>query len=264
MRTDAWRKRRMEIIESIQNKQVKEWKKLLTRKGRKKQNKYLIEGLHLVEEALKSDSEIEVVLIREDKVDDYLDLIKSQNIHVVSVTEEISDLLSDAVTEQGILAVIKSDENSTRITGSKPVLMLDQVQDPGNLGTLVRTADAAGFEGVIIGKGSVDLYNPKALRSAQGSQFHIPIVHDDLERWITRFKEQEIPVYGTALDQRAVSYRSIESQKKFGLIVGNEGNGVDPAILDQTTKNLYIPIKGQAESLNVAIAASILMFSLYQ
>ena len=253
----------MEKIESIQNKQVKDWKKLLTRKGRKKQNRYLVEGLHLVEEALRSDAVIETVLIREDKLNEYTYLIEDKSVDAVIVTEEIAELLSDAVTDQGIIAVIESAETPNKITGEKPVLMLDEVQDPGNLGTLVRTADAAGFEGVIIGKGSVDLYNPKTLRSAQGSQFHITIIHDDLETWITKFQDKGIPVYGTALDERAVSYRSVEPQNQFGLIVGNEGNGVNAKILEQTTKNLYIPIKGQAESLNVAIAASVLMFSLY-
>lgn len=253
----------MEKIESTQNKHVKEWKKLLTRKGRKKQNKYLIEGLHLVEEALKAKADIEVIMIREDKAAEYEKLPGLEAEKVVGITEEISTILSDAVTEQGIMAVIRNSESTDHITGEKPVLMLDEVQDPGNLGTLVRTADAAGFEGVIIGKGSVDLYNPKALRSAQGSQFHLAIIHDDIEKWIGIFKDKEIPVYGTALDERAVSYRSIEPHSQFGLIVGNEGNGVDPLLLEQTTENLYIPIKGQAESLNVAIAASVLMFSLY-
>lgn len=254
----------MERIESLQNKQVKEWKKLLTRKGRKKQNKYIIEGLHLVEEALKADAAIEVLIIREDKVAEYAYLYEESETDSVEVTEDISSILSDAVTEQGIFAVIKSVESGDSITGEKPVLMLDEVQDPGNLGTLIRTADAAGFGGVVIGKGSVDLYNPKALRSAQGSHFHISIVHDDIEKWIGLFNDKHIPVYGTALDERAVSYRSIESMEQFGLIVGNEGNGVNPLYLKQTTKNLYIPIKGEAESLNVAIAASILMFSLYE
>lgn len=254
----------MEKIESIQNKQVKEWRKLLTRKGRKKQNSYLIEGLHLVEEALKTNVEIETILIREDKSEEYSHLLELDETNCVMITEEISNVLSDAVTDQGIIAVIKSLESNTMIEGKKPVLMLDEVQDPGNLGTLIRTADAAGFEGVIIGKGSVDLYNPKALRSAQGSHFHISIIHDDIEKWIATFMDQGIPVYGTALDERASSYRMIEPLNQFGLIVGNEGNGVNPKYLAQTTKNLYIPIKGQAESLNVAIAASVLMFSLYQ
>ncbi|MER2063382.1 MAG: RNA methyltransferase [Alkalibacterium sp.] len=253
----------MERIESLQNKQVKEWKKLLTRRGRKKQGRYLIEGLHLVEEALKSSAEVETLIIREDKREDYLELIEKNTVKAVEVTEEISGMLSDAVTEQGILAVVKNQETRESFIGDKPVLMLDEVQDPGNLGTLIRTADAAGFEGVIIGKGSVDLYNPKALRSAQGSHFHMRIIHDELDHWITSFKEKNMPVYGTALDERAISYRDVTCQDRFALIVGNEGSGVDPKILELTTDNLYIPIKGQAESLNVAIAAGILMFSLY-
>lgn len=254
----------MERIESVQNKQVKEWKKLLTRKGRKKQNKYLVEGLHLVEEAVRADIEIEHIMIREDKLDQYTALVDHEPEKLIIISESVSEGLSDSVTEQGIFAVIAQKEEENAIHGNKPVLMLDQVQDPGNLGTLIRTADAAGFEAVIIGEGSVDLYNPKALRSSQGSHFHLPVIHSDLKKWISQFKEKSIPVYGTALDERAVSYHSVEPKQQFALIVGNEGNGVSDELLKETTANLYIPIKGQAESLNVAIAASILMFSLHQ
>lgn len=250
----------MERIESVQNKQVKEWKKLLTRKGRSKQQKYLIEGDHLVEEALKAEQSIDTIIIRDDRADEYNVLGAEAN--KVQVTSEIADLLSDTVTNQGVFAVLNIIEDTEKIEGKKPVLMLDEVQDPGNLGTLIRTADAAGFEGVIIGKGSVDLYNPKALRSAQGSHFHLPVIHAELSQWIDRFEGRKIPVYGTALDSRAVSYRELSPSDSFALIVGNEGNGVNAAILNRTSKNLYIPIKGKAESLNVAVAAGVLMFSL--
>lgn len=251
----------MEKIESTQNKQVKEWKKLLTKKGRNKQQKYLIEGSHLIEEAVKARNQIEVILIKEEKLDEYKDSYASFN--VVIVTSEIADLLSDTVTNQGIFAVVNIFEETEKIQGNNPVLMLDEVQDPGNLGTLIRSADAAGFEGVIIGKGSVDLYNPKTLRSAQGSHFHLPVIHADLFEWLDLFKGKNIPVYGTAFDSQALSYREIRPVDSFALIVGNEGNGVNPELLSQTAKNLYIPIKGEAESLNVAVAAGILMFSLY-
>lgn len=251
----------MDLIESVQNNQVKEWKKLLTRKGRKKQSKYVIEGEHLVEEAIRAKAAIETILIREDKWSGYLDYDADRS---VMISEEVSALLTDTVTDQGIFAVVHMKEEQQSITGNRPVLLLDKIQDPGNLGTLIRSADAAGFEGVIIGKGSVDLYNPKALRSAQGSHFHLPVIHEELLHWIEAFKKQGIEVYGTALDERAESYHEVSSKDAFALIVGNEGNGVDPEILKQTTKNLYIPIKGKAESLNVAIAASVLMFSLYK
>lgn len=252
---------KMDSIESIQNNHVKEWKKLLTRKGRKKQGKYIVEGEHLVEEAIRAQASIETILVREDKWSGYSDLDEERTI---LISDEISALLTDTVTDQGIFAVVKMQENQGDITGKRPVLLLDEVQDPGNLGTLIRSADAAGFEAVIIGKGSVDLYNSKALRSAQGSHFHLPVIHDDLTKWIDLFEEKKIDVYGTALDERAVSYHEVIPKETFALIVGNEGNGVNPDILNKTTKNLYIPIKGQAESLNVAIAASILMFSLYK
>lgn len=252
---------KMDMIESTQNTQVKEWKKLLTRKGRKKQQKYIIEGDHLIEEAIKSNASIETILIREDKWSAYPNY---NNDLTVLISEGISELLTDTVTNQGIFAVIVIEETLKEIVADKPVLLLDEVQDPGNLGTLIRSADAAGFEAVIIGKGSVDVYNPKALRSAQGSHFHLPVIEGDLLTWIETFKEKGMEVYGTALDERAVSYHEVMQKATFALIVGNEGNGVNPDILKKTTQNLYIPIKGQAESLNVAIAASILMFTLYK
>ncbi|MCC5889475.1 MAG: RNA methyltransferase [Alkalibacterium sp.] len=252
----------MEIIESVQNKQVKEWKKLLTRRGRSKQQKYLVEGDHLVEEAIKSESPIDAIIIRDDKADKFE--AYSESFNTVLITTEIAELLSDTVTNQGLFAVINIIEETEKIEGRKPVLLLDEVQDPGNLGTLIRTADAAGFEGVVIGKGSVDLHNPKALRSAQGSHFHLPVIHDDLTKWIDFFEKRRIAVFGTALDSRAISYRDLTPPETFALIVGNEGSGVNPAFLKRTTENLYIPIKGEAESLNVAVAASVLMFSLYQ
>lgn len=252
----------MELIESVQNKKVKEWKKLLTKKGRRDQKKYLVEGDHLVEEAVKSDCSIDTVIIRKDRADE-LDALHS-NYKTVFITEEVAETLSETVTNQGVFLVINIIEETEKIEGRKPLLLLDGVQDPGNLGTLIRTADAAGFEAVIVGEGSVDVYNSKALRSAQGSHFHLPIIKGDLFHWIDVFEKKNIPVYGTALDQSAVSYRSLEPSQSFALIVGNEGSGVDPALLNKTRQNLYVPIKGAAESLNVAIAASILMFSLYE
>ncbi|GEK91376.1 TrmH family RNA methyltransferase [Alkalibacterium kapii] len=254
----------MEIIESTQNKRIKNWKKLLTRKGRKKQSKYIVEGPHLVEEAMKSQAVIESLIISSEKIEAYASYHEKAEFDVAVVTRDIIKLLSDSVTGQGILAIIKMPEKVKELSGLRPVLMLDEIQDPGNLGTLIRTADAAGFEGVILGEGTVDLYNSKALRSAQGSHFHLNIIHDDLKKWITAFSEKNMPVFGTALDERAISFREVEPMNRFGLIVGNEGNGVNASLLEKTTENLFIPIKGQAESLNVAIAAGILMFALYR
>ncbi|KPD01469.1 putative TrmH family tRNA/rRNA methyltransferase [Geobacillus sp. BCO2] len=143
----------------------------------------------------------------------------------------------------------------------KTALLIDAVQDPGNLGTMIRTADAAGIDAVILGEGCADLYNAKVVRATQGSLFHLPVVNGDLAQWIARFKEQGIPVYGTALE-KAVDYRTVPLSSSFALLVGNEGSGIRPELLGLTTENVYIPIYGQAESLNVAVAAGILLYSL--
>ena len=139
-------------------------------------------------------------------------------------------------------------------------MFLDRVQDPGNAGTIVRTADAAGFTGVIFGAGSVDPYNDKVLRSMQGSHFHLPIYQTDLSSVITYFNEHQYPVYGTALDVRAKDFRDVSATENMALILGNESKGVSKEILEITSDNLYIPIYGKSESLNVAVAAGILIY----
>lgn len=247
-------------IESTQNKQVKEWKKLLSRKGRKKQKKYIIEGVHLVEEAKRYGASIDTLLIREDKVTEYKELVTDSSL---IISKEVSHVLTDAITDQGILAIVNIDEEKDAVGLDKPILLVDEVQDPGNIGTLIRSADAAGFGAVVLGEGSADLYNPKTIRSTQGSHFHLTVIQDELEKWVDRLQSEGLPVYGTALDGRAVSHRTVSPRRSFGLIVGNEGSGVNPTLLNKTTQNLYIPIKGKAESLNVAVAGSILMFALY-
>jgi TrmH family RNA methyltransferase len=139
--------------------------------------------------------------------------------------------------------------------------MIDAVQDPGNVGTMIRTADAAGIDAVILGKGTADAYNPKTVRSAQGSHFHIPILKGDLSDWLRAFKSQKIPVYGTSLKD-SVTYNHVEPQSRFALIMGNEGSGLSQELLVKTDMNLKIPLLGQAESLNVAVATGILLYTL--
>lgn len=252
----------MEFIESTKNKRIKEWKKLLQTRGRKKANRYLIEGFHLIEEAQKSEAIIEQIIVREDVWEKEWKAKEDKNSVVVS--EEVALELSDTESSQGIFAVIQKEEKILSEKIEAPYLLLDAVQDPGNVGTMIRSADAAGFSGVILGEGTVDAYNPKTLRSAQGSHFHLELVEESIESAIKRLHQQQVQVYGTALDERAKPYNGKQFSEPFGLIVGNEGAGVRQDILASTDANFYIPIKGQAESLNVSIAASILMFSLYQ
>lgn len=246
-------------IHSVKNPQIKEWKKLLTKKERDKTGMFLIEGFHLVEEALKQEESIVELIVNE-----ATELPLQWNygsIPVTLVTEEVIKTLSDTETPQGVIAICRQAEASLDETKAKTFLLIDAVQDPGNVGTMIRTADAAGIDAVIVGKGSVDVYNPKVLRSAQGSHFHLPIITGDLQIWIDSLLQKGIPVYGTSLEN-GQNYREVTPTSEFALIVGNEGSGVAKELLQQTTKNLYIPIYGKSESLNVAVATGILLYYL--
>nr|WP_216367782.1 MULTISPECIES: RNA methyltransferase [Geobacillus] len=243
-------------IESPKNARVKQWKKLLTKKGRDETGLFLLEGFHLVEEAVKSRAPlVELMVDERTAIPPGWDV----SVPVVIVTEAVMKAISSTETPQGIAAVCR--QLPAELEGVKTALLIDAVQDPGNLGTMIRTADAAGIDAVILGEGCADVYNPKVVRATQGSLFHLPVVKGDLAQWIARFKEQGIPVYGTALEN-AVDYRTVPPSSSFALLVGNEGSGVRREWLEMTTETIYIPIYGQAESLNVAVAAGILLYSL--
>ena len=251
----------MKFIESVNNPKVKQWRKLLTKKERDKSESFIVEGFHLVEEAVKQGEQILEII-----VSDQVGLPPRWDVNstpVTLVTEEISKLLTETETPQGIYAICRVPSKNSEILAEegKTFLLIDAAQDPGNLGTMIRTADAAGIDAVIVGHGSVDIYNSKVLRSAQGSHFHLPIIRDNLHEWIKKLTEKNIPVYGTALEG-ASAYTDISSRESFALIVGNEGNGVAKDLLLSTTANLYIPIFGKSESLNVAVATGILLYYL--
>lgn len=245
-------------IESTQNPRVKQWKKLQTKKERNKTGLFLIEGLHLIEEALKYKAYVKELIVREGTEYSLLD---ARDIDIFEVTEDIMNTISDTETPQGIAAVCGMKGPTPINIATAKLLLIDNVQDPGNLGTMIRTADAVGMDAVILGEGCVDLYNGKVIRATQGSLFHIPIMDGNLDVWIKRLNVIGVPVFGTALEG-ARNFKEIEPQKHFALLVGNEGNGVDPKLLKLTDENLYIPIYGQAESLNVSIATGILLYHL--
>lgn len=249
----------MKRIESAQNAYVKHWKKLVTnRKEREKTGEFIVEGFHLVEEALKNKERVIQILVREG-----VEIPREwslNDVKIVEVTNSIAKDIAETETSQGIFAHCKQTMISeTEQASWKKLLLIDAVQDPGNIGTMIRTADAAGIDAVVLGKGCADIYNPKTLRSAQGSHFHIPVIRGNLMDWVEKLKERNIPLYGTALEN-AVDYRELHKSGSFALIVGNEGSGVQKELLEQTTQNVMIPILGQAESLNVAVATGILLY----
>jgi len=244
-------------IESGQNKQFKAWHKLLKKKGRDKAESYLLEGFHSVEEALRESGSVQAILLDEKQE---LPFNVGEIIQVYRLKRGLFQALISTEHSQGILAVCKIHHASWCLQKGQRLLLLDAIQDPGNLGTLIRTADAVGLDAVILGDGCVDLYNDKVLRSAQGSHGHIPIIQRNLFEVITRLKEEKMPVYGTALQGELLT--SDNRSNSFALLMGNEANGVQPDLLREATAILKIPLYGQAESLNVAVAAGIFMYFL--
>lgn len=253
----------MKRIESIQNPLVKHWKKLmLNRKERDKSMEFLIEGFHLVEEALKKETTILTLIVREDVT--IPEGWNTKNLKVAVVTTLVAKEFAETERSQGIFAhcrqqVYREDEQDSW----NKLLFIDAVQDPGNVGTMIRTADATGMDAVIIGKGSADPYNPKTVRSGQGSHFNIPVVSGDLTMWLEQSKNRGFSIIGTGLSN-SVNYTEVKVADKFALIMGNEGSGVNPELLAQTDANVIIPLYGKAESLNVAVATGILLYAYSQ
>ncbi|MFY4774652.1 TrmH family RNA methyltransferase [Metabacillus sp. RGM 3146] len=248
----------MKRIDSAKNPKVKQWKKLHTRKEREATKSFLVEGYHLVEEALKEkDQIIELILGEESNVPSSWNL---DDVSITMVPSEVLKAISDTETPQGAAAVCRQKKEAEQKSWER-ILLIDGLQDPGNLGTIIRTADAAGLDGIVLGEGTVDLYNSKVIRSSQGSIFHIPVVKGSLGEWLNELNEKEITVYGTSL-QNGSDYRTADQGDPFALLIGNEGSGVREEWLQMTKRNLYIPIRGKAESLNAGIAAGILMYHL--
>lgn len=251
----------MKRIESVQNSLVKHWKKLgTTRKERDKFSEFLVEGFHLTEESLKKKELVKSIIVREGvNIPEDWDI---EGVTLYSVTAAVATEISETEHSQGIFAHCAqpefSDQDQQHWTR---LLLIDAVQDPGNIGTMIRTASAAGIDAVVLGKGCADPFNPKTVRSAQGSHFQIPVVKGELMEWVTHLNNVETPIFGTSL-QQAVPVHQAETQEKFALIVGNEGSGVSPELLNLTEQNFMVPLYGNAESLNVAVATGILLYSL--
>ena len=243
----------MTIITSKANSVVKNAKKLHQKKYRK--SAYLIEGWHLFEEAVQAGVTIEKVFALES----YRDQLAAFP-QTIWVSEEILLVLADTQTPQGIVAVIQKEEVGLPDLHQGKYLFLEDVQDPGNVGTMIRTADAAGFTGVIVSDKSADIYSLKTLRSMQGSHFHLPIYRMPLTSFVEEAKKSDLPILATTLSRDSKDYRELSSLENFVLVMGNEGQGISSVMAESADQLVHIGMKGRAESLNVAVAAGILMF----
>ncbi|HHL2057236.1 TPA: TrmH family RNA methyltransferase [Clostridium perfringens] len=246
-------------IKSKNNNLFKEIKKLKEKKHRIKSNKYLIEGLRFVEEAIKSKVSIDSIIFTESFKEKNPDLFLkiNENIKLIQMNETLLKQLCSTENPQGIVGVINMQNKELK--SGELVVLVDKVQDPGNMGTIIRTAHAAGAAGIVMTKGTVDIYNDKTLRSTMGSIFYIPIVEDNSLDFVKSLKKGGYKLVVSSL-QGKNNFFEENLQGKVMIAVGNEGNGVSDEVYDIADIKVKIPMPGEAESLNVAVATSIMIY----
>ena len=237
----------MEMITSLQNSRIKKWTSLHTAKGRSQNGLFLVEGEHLTEEALRAGA-VETIITDEECPFDFGDVIK--------VTPQIMKKLSQNVSAVHLIAVCRM--MNPEVKQRNRLVLLDGVQDPGNLGTIIRTAVSFGFDGVYCSADTCDIYNDKAVRSSQGALFHIPVIRCSLKDLVKALRQEGVTVIATALEG-AQPMSSVEVPGQAAFVFGNEGQGVSRAVLDDADLKMKIEMDG-FESLNVAVAAGIVMY----
>ncbi len=255
----------MQRITSKDNEIIKNIKKLKTKKYRDLNNEYIIEGIKLVEEAIKENAKIKQIVICEEN--EQTSSIPKELMYEIArheclyVTQKVFNSISDVTNPQGVLAVIeKTSKEKNEIDYSEDVIVvLDDIQDPGNLGTILRTLDSTGLKQIIVSKGTADAYNPKVVRSTMGAIFRINIIEtEDLQETIQKMKEQNYKIIVTTPNTGKTIY-DIDYNKKV-IIIGNEANGVSPQIIKQADENVKIPMLGKTESLNASVATGIILY----
>lgn len=238
------------LITSLNNEHIKEIIKLKEKKYRDLSNTFLIEGRHLVLEAHREKKIVELILEQDE--------LFPLDTNTLYVSSNVMKKLSDLSTPSNVMAVVeKLDEKPI---GEK-ILILDNIQDPGNLGTIIRSAVAFNFDTLVLSPKTVDLYNPKVVRSTQGMMFHINIIVKEPVSFINELKNEGYKIVGTKVTN-GVDVRDSKTYSHFALIIGNEGKGMSEELSELCDEYLYIKMNDQCESLNAAVAASILMYEI--
>lgn len=241
-------------ITSLTNAKVKQWVKYKEKKHREKDRKFLIEGEHLLQEAYAAGI-LETLIVRND-----VEVCIEVDLPCYEVSEEVMDKLSFHVSKEKVMGVCHYPEFEHK--NEKKVILLDGVQDPGNVGTIIRSAYSFGYEHIYLSQACADAYNDKVIRSTQGALFHFPVERVDLVECVKQLKEQGIKVLATSL-QESRTLSEIEPQEAYALVFGNEGSGVSEEILALSDQNMIIEMN-RFESLNVSIAAGICMYVMNQ
>ena len=254
------------MITSASNTKVKRLIHLMKKKKARDDEKvYLVEGIRMFREVPANDLlEVFVTESFYEKERRLIDqVIDGTDAHMEILSDSIYDRVSDTKSPQGVLCVVRQKQYPMEeVTDAKSphILVLEHLQDPGNMGTIFRTAEAAGVTGIIMDKDCVDLYNPKTIRSTMGAVYRMPFCYtDDLNAAVKKLKEQGIFTYAAHLTD-SVDYDEPDYCRPCAFLIGNEGNGLKKETADLADTYVKIPMEGQVESLNAAIAATVLMF----
>lgn len=279
----------MEIISSKDNKRIKYLRSLLEKgSARKKNRQFIVEGIKLVDEALEYGKVCEIILseslyeeiisggliknaLLADNGKNLIAYVNDDNSTTV-VSDAVFKTVSETINPQGVVAVVAMPEyeilneeflaQTYNKTGKIKLLILEDTADPGNLGTIMRTAEAAGVTGVIMGRGTVDIFNPKAVRSTMGSIFRLPFIYvEDVRETIRELKKYGISFYAAHLKGKQ-SYKDVKYSDKAGILIGNEARGLSPETAELADIYIIIPMQGKVESLNAAVAAALMMYEI--
>lgn len=254
----------MQLITSKDNEMVKHIKKLADKKYRDQNNCYIVEGLKLVEEAIKEDAQIEKIVICEESTKTS-EISKNLMYEIakydcIYVTDKIFKTISQVMNPQGIMAIIKKNKERPLIKYDEDIIVvLDDIQDPGNLGTILRTVDSVGLKQLIVSKGTADVYNPKVVRSSMGAIFRVEVIEvENLKDTIEMIRRNHYNLLVTSLQTEKSAY-DIDYNKKV-IVIGNEANGVSQKIQNMADVKIKIPMLGKTESLNASVATGIILY----
>jgi len=260
----------MEVIVSAANKKIKLAASLKQKKHRDQEGLFLAEGIRLVEAAADAGWPAAYCLYTPDVMGAergrvLIERLEQMGCPVCQVTKDLYDKVSDTKEPQGVMLVLHKKaadlKDLEKIEETPHIIVLDQLQDPGNVGTIIRTADASGCSAIILTKNSADVYAGKTVRAAMGSLFHLPVISDVSSADLLAFLSQKgISLQAAALDATAKPYFSVDFTSPTAVAFGNEGNGLSEEILSGAAQRIFIPMEGQSESLNVATAAAVVLF----
>ena len=254
----------MNVISSKDNEIVKSVKKLKEKKYRDLENAYIVEGIKMVKEAIIEKASIRQIIICDDC--EKSDNIPKELMYEIAkydctyVTSKVFKYISEVQTPQGVLAVIEKNNGDLDINYNEDIIVaLDDIQDPGNLGTILRTVDSVGLTQILVSKGTADCYNPKVVRSSMGAIYRVKVIEcDDLLETLKQVKRNKFKVLVTSLGDSKNIY-DMKYNKKV-LVIGNEANGVEERIMNIADEKIKIPMLGRTESLNAAVATGIVLY----